>query len=87
MDYRIISADGHIDVTWMPGDLWIDRPPAKWQEHVPQVRPTPAGPRWCAEGKEAGVSSGLGFGFNPVEGGYSHLARFAEVDCRGPGGG
>jgi len=80
MHYRIMSADGHIDMTWMPDDLWIDRAPAKWREHVPEVRQTPAGPRWCAEGKELGVSGGLGFGFNPVERGYSkHVDKMFEV--------
>ena len=52
MDYRIISADCHIDMTWMPGTLWVDNAPAKWRDQVPQVRETPDGPRWYAEGKE-----------------------------------
>jgi len=80
MDYSIISADGHIDMTWMPGDLWTERAPAKWREHVPQVRETPQGPRWHAEGKELGVFGGLGFGFNRVERGYSkHVDKMFEV--------
>ena len=29
MAYRIISADCHIDMTWMPGNLWVDNAPAK----------------------------------------------------------
>ena len=29
MNYRIISADCHIDMTWMPGDLWVKNAPAK----------------------------------------------------------
>ncbi|MGH7334350.1 MAG: hypothetical protein ACREKS_16725 [Candidatus Rokuibacteriota bacterium] len=46
MDYRIISADCHIDMTWMPGHLWVENAPAKWREQVPQVRETPEGPCW-----------------------------------------
>jgi uncharacterized protein len=80
MDYRIISADCHIDMTWMPGDLWVDSAPAKWREHVPQVRQAPDGPRWYAEGKELGVFGGLGFGFDRVQRGYSkHVERMFEV--------
>ena len=54
MSYRIISADCHIDMTWMPGTLtlWTENAPAKLREHVPQVRETPEDPKWYAEGKE-----------------------------------
>ena len=80
MDYRIISADCHIDMTWMPGRLWVDNAPDKWRDQVPQVRQTPDGPRWWAEGKELGVFGGLGFGFNPVQRGYSkHVDKMFEV--------
>jgi len=80
MEYRIISADGHIDMTWMPGDLWVENAPAKWQDQVPQVRQTRDGPRWYAEGKELGVFGGLGFGFNPVQRGYSrHVDKMFDV--------
>jgi predicted TIM-barrel fold metal-dependent hydrolase len=80
MEYRVISADCHIDMTWMPGDLWTTNAPAQWKEHVPQVRQTPDGPRWYAEEKELGVFGGLGFGFNPVQRGYSkHVDKMFEV--------
>jgi hypothetical protein len=80
MDYRIISADGHIDMTWMPGDLWVANAPAKWRDQVPQVRQTQQGPRWYAEEKELGVFGGLGFGFNPVERGHSkHVDKMFDV--------
>jgi predicted TIM-barrel fold metal-dependent hydrolase len=80
MDYRIISADCHIDMTWMPGTLWIDSAPAKWRARVPQVRESPDGPRWYAEDKVLGVFGGLGFGFDRVQRGYSkHVERMFEV--------
>jgi hypothetical protein len=28
MEYRVISADCRIDMTWMPGDLWTTQAPA-----------------------------------------------------------
>ena len=36
MAYRIISADCHIDMTWMPGNLWVENAPARWRDHVPR---------------------------------------------------
>lgn len=80
MEYRVISADCHIDMTWMPGDLWVTNAPATWKTQVPQVRDTPDGPRWFAEDQELGVFGGLGFGFNPVQRGYSkHVAKMIDV--------
>jgi predicted TIM-barrel fold metal-dependent hydrolase len=64
----------------MPGDLWVKNAPAKWREQVPQVRETPDGPHWFAEGKDLGVFGGLGFGFDRVQRGYSkHVEKMFEV--------
>src|SRR6266403_4304589 len=71
MSYRVISADCHIDMTWMPGDRWVKNGPAKFRDRVPQVRQTDDGPRWFAEDKELGVYGGLGFGFDRVQRGFS----------------
>jgi len=80
MNYRVISADCHIDMTWMPGDLWIENAPAKFRDQVPQVRDTPDGPRWYAEGKELGVFGGLGFGFDRVQRSFSkHVERMFQA--------
>ena len=80
MSYRIISADCHIDMTWMPGDLWVKNVPAKLRDRVPQVRETGDGPRWFAEEKELGVYGGLGFGFDRVQRGFSkHVERMFDV--------
>ena len=80
MTYRIISADCHIDMTWMPGDLWVKNAPARFRDQVPQVRQTPDGPRWYAEEKELGVFGGLGFGFDRVQRGFSkHVEKMFEV--------
>jgi len=37
MNYRIISADDHIDLQWLPKDLWQKRVPAEWRERAPKV--------------------------------------------------
>jgi uncharacterized protein len=46
MNYRIISADDHIDLQWLPRDLWQKRVPAEWRERAPKVVDTPDGPYW-----------------------------------------
>ncbi len=71
MDYSVISADAHVDMTWLPGDLFVSRAPAKWKEDVPRVVETPDGPRWVAEDKVLGVVGGLGHGFTPPKRGQS----------------
>lgn len=34
MDYRVISADDHIDMPWLPKDLWQTRVPRQWRERA-----------------------------------------------------
>ena len=36
MDQRLISGDNHIDLTYLPPDLWAN-PPAKWRLLAPSV--------------------------------------------------
>jgi len=44
MEYRTVSADDHIDLQWLPKDLWQKRVPAEWRERAPKVVDTPEGP-------------------------------------------
>ncbi len=50
MDYRIVSADDHIDLTWLPKDLWQKRVPAQWRDRAPKVADTSEGPYWMCDG-------------------------------------
>lgn len=50
--YNIISADSHIDTSWLPHDMFIDAAPAKWKDQVPQVVETAQGMKWFAEGND-----------------------------------
>ena len=50
MNYRIISADDHIDLQWLPKDLWQKRVAAEWRERAPKVVDTPDGPCWVCSG-------------------------------------
>ena len=51
MEYKVVSADSHVDMTWLPGDLFESQAPNKWKDLVPKVVETPEGPRWVAEEK------------------------------------
>ncbi len=50
MDYRVISADDHIDLRWMPQDLWTARLPAALRDRGPQVVETDGLPNWVCDG-------------------------------------
>src|SRR5215831_19400135 len=52
MEYKVISGDGHIDLRWLPHDLFVSHAPAQWKDQVPQVRDTPTGKHWFAEGRD-----------------------------------
>ena len=52
MNYKIISGDSHIDLRWLPQDLFVDNVPAKWRDAAPQVSDTEHGKRWFAEGRD-----------------------------------
>ena len=46
MDYDLISADDHMDLNYLPRDLWVKRLPRKWRSLAPTVENTPKGPFW-----------------------------------------
>ncbi len=48
---RFISADDHIDLRWLPQDLWSDRLPARLREHGPRVIENDHGAYWSWEGQ------------------------------------
>ena len=52
MEYDLISADSHIDISWMPGDLFVSNVPAKWKDVAPQIVETAQGKRWFSEGRD-----------------------------------
>ena len=81
MDYRVISGDGHIDLEWLPHDLFVSNVPAKWRDRAPHVVETVEGKSWVAEGK--GLTS-FAFGgpvnFRPPERGVSvHIDRMHDA--------
>ena len=47
--HRFISADDHIDLRWLPRDLWIERLPARLRQRGPRVVDTEKGAYWSWE--------------------------------------
>ena len=66
MEYDIISADGHIDLKWLPHDLFVSNAPAKWKDQVPQWVDTEVGERLYAEGKDLATIPKVGTHANMV---------------------
>ncbi|HWH80582.1 MAG TPA: amidohydrolase family protein [Candidatus Binatus sp.] len=49
--HRFVSADDHIDLRWLPKDLWTARLPASLRERGPRVVENDDGAFWSWEGK------------------------------------
>ena len=48
MKYDVISADGHIDLIWLPTDLFTANASATFKDRLPYVESGPDGPRWVS---------------------------------------
>ena len=51
MTHRFISADDHIDLRWLPKDLWGERLPARLRDRGPRVIENDNGDYWSWEGQ------------------------------------
>jgi predicted TIM-barrel fold metal-dependent hydrolase len=61
MQYQIISADCHVDLPWLPAELFIDNASAELRERMPYVRDTDKGPYWVSNnGGNFGLKNGMG---------------------------
>ena len=61
MEYHCISADGHIDLSWMPHDLFVSNASRAMKERMPYVAQNAAGPRWVTKaGLDLGFANGKG---------------------------
>ena len=72
MEYKVISSDSHMDITWLPGDLFHSNAPAQLKERVPRVVEASDGFRWKAGDKWMGVVGGIGNGYTYAKPGMSH---------------
>ncbi|HKI96930.1 MAG TPA: amidohydrolase family protein [bacterium] len=61
MKYEVISADCHIDLIWLPPDLFTANAPAALKERMPYVTEGPKGPHWVTrKGADFGLMNGMG---------------------------
>ena len=61
MEYKRISADCHIDLCWMPPDLFVDEASRAMKDRMPFVTDGPDGPYWtCKNGTSFGLKNGVG---------------------------
>jgi predicted TIM-barrel fold metal-dependent hydrolase len=76
MRYNRISADSHLDLPWMPPELFVSEARAELKERMPYVVDGPDGPRWTARN---GASFGLVNGVGPA--GQKYVpGKHARVD-------
>lgn len=83
MGYEIISADTHLDLRWLPHDLFTSNAPDALKSRMPKVKTLDRGKYWFVQGEEfcavgsdsAGVKEGQGY----APGESLHLDRMAEV--------
>src|SRR6266487_3530604 len=63
MRYARISADSHIDMPWMPNDLFTLNASVALKDRMPYVADGPDGPYWtCKNGMSFGLVCGVGPG-------------------------
>ena len=61
MEYEIISADCHIDLPWLPEDLFRDNASAAFKDRMPYVTDTEKGRYWVSKhGAQFGLQNGMG---------------------------
>ena len=62
---KVISGDCHLDIPWLPEDLFTSRAPAHLQDRMPRVEETEEGKQWFSEGNLLGWVGGSGIGLRP----------------------
>src|SRR6185436_10963168 len=61
--YNRISADCHLDMIWLPPDLFTSEAPAHLKDRMPHVVDSPEGPKWVTKsGATFGYVAGVGSG-------------------------
>src|SRR5436190_2874066 len=61
MRHEVISGDCHIDLCWLPPELFTTRASAGMRDRVPYVTDGPTGPTWVTKkGANLGRVNGMG---------------------------
>src|SRR5213080_2889072 len=73
MKYDVISADCHVDLIWLPPDLFTANAPAAVKDRMPYVTEGPRGREWVTKsGASFGLDAGMGSAGRPYEPGKIH---------------
>jgi predicted TIM-barrel fold metal-dependent hydrolase len=81
MRYEMISADCHLDLCWLPTDLFVARAAAGMRDRMPHVIEEPKGKTWVTKkGANLGLVNGMGSAGREYVPGRIHRAdRMAET--------
>src|SRR5919202_1183973 len=71
--HGVISADGHIDFQWLPGDLFVSEAPREFKDRMPRLEDGPDGPIWTVRGRK--IAS-----FPDVSGERYHPGMGAQIE-------
>jgi predicted TIM-barrel fold metal-dependent hydrolase len=75
MRYEMISADCHVDLCWLPPDLFVTRASSELRDRMPHVLDGPKGPMWVTKkGASLGHACGMGSGGREYIPGRIHRA-------------
>ena len=73
MKYDVISADCHIDLIWLPPDLFTDNAPSAMKDRMPYVTDGRRGKEWVTKsGASFGLMNGMGSAGRLYEPGKIH---------------
>ena len=80
MEYNLVSGDSHVDMSWLPGDLFLQNAPSSLKEKMPKVTETGEGARWVVGDQVLGVAGGAGFSFLPtLKNKFRRMDRMIEM--------
>jgi len=80
MPYKLISGDNHIDLTYLPPDLWSSQAPGKWKLLVPRVEELEDGLHWFVDAQDKGMWNGVGPGFlKYTRGMFGHIDEMKDL--------
>jgi uncharacterized protein len=75
MKYDVISADSHIDLIWLPPELFTENASAAMKDRMPHVTDGPRGKEWVTKsGASFGLMNGMGSAGRLYEPGKIHRA-------------
>ena len=80
MPEKLISGDNHIDLTYLPPDLWSSEAPNKWKLLAPRVEEMDDGLHWFVDAQDRGMWNGIGPGFLPYQKGmFGHIDEMKDL--------